>query len=500
MAAPGVYIPGAAGIDHTMLEHDLALLVGLGLTLIHGLGILSAIHAVAGVRTPQGAIAWAVSLVTFPYLALPLYWVLGRDRFHGYWEALRAAGLTAADHQVAVLAERLEQARADLLPDWADRLGVLARLGSTPFTRDNALDLLVDGEATFAAIFAAIEGAERYCLVQFFIVKDDTLGRRLQALLIRKAAAGVQVLLLYDEIGSHALPPTYIDALRMAGVLCSTFHTTKGPRNRFQLNFRNHRKIVVVDGRCAFVGGHNVGDEYLGRGPLGHWRDTHLRVQGPAVLALQRVFAMDWFWARREIPRLDWQLPPAPQTADQGVRGVLIYPTGPTDALDHCSKFFHLMIAGARRRLWIASPYFVPDGPVFAALQLAALRGVDVRILLPDKPDHRLVYLASFSFLEVADCTGIQVYRYQDGFLHQKVVLVDDEVASVGSANLDTRSLRLNFEVTVIVVDPGFAARVQTMLEEDFRHARRASAADLNERGRAFQWAVRAARLFDPIL
>ncbi len=358
--------------------------------------------------------------------------------------------------------------------------------------------LLVDGDAAFAAIFAAIEGAERYCLVQFFIVKDDDLGRRLQTLLIRKAAAGVRTLLLYDEVGSHALPRSYRAQLRAAGVAVSAFHTTRGRRNRFQLNFRNHRKILVVDGRIGCVGGHNVGDEYLGLGPLGHWRDTHVRIEGPAVLALQRVFAADWYWATREVLTLDWGLPPpAPAGAGQAV---LIYPTGPADTLESCSMFFHQMIAGARRRLWIASPYFVPDAPVFAALQLAALRGLDVRILLPAKPDHRMVYLASFSFLETADRTGIKIYRYQDGFLHQKVLLVDDEVASVGSANLDNRSLRLNFEITAIVVDREFAAQVQAMLESDFRQARPTTAADLHQRGRAFQWAVRAARLLDPIL
>jgi len=483
-----------------MLEHDLLLLVGLGLTLIHILGLLSAIHAVASVRTPQGAIAWGVSLVTFPYLALPLYWVFGRDRFHGYVDALGAELLADADSQVAALPGRLEEVQAQLPDGRADGLQVLARLGGTPFTRGNEATLLIDGDATFAAIFAAIEGAQRYCLVQFFIVKDDALGRRFQALLLRKAAAGVRVLLLYDEVGSHALPRAYVRDLRAAGVSCSAFHTTRGPRNRFQLNFRNHRKIVVVDGRTAFVGGHNVGDEYLGLGPLGHWRDTHLLLQGPAVLALQQVFAADWYWATRQSPRVDWALPSAAAPTPEAVSAVLIYPTGPADALGNCSKFFQQLIDGARRRLWIASPYFVPDSPVFEALQLAALRGVDVRILLPAKPDHRLVYLASFSFLEAAERTGIQVYRYQDGFLHQKVVLVDEEVAGVGSANLDNRSLRLNFEITAILVDRGFAAAVHAMLEEDFRHARRTSAAALRERGPAFRWAVQAARLLDPIL
>ncbi|MEI2619592.1 MAG: phospholipase D-like domain-containing protein [Candidatus Nanopelagicales bacterium] len=172
-----------------------------------------------------------------------------------------------------------------------------------PYTHGNALELLVDGKTTFGAIFSALEVAERYVLIQFFIIKDDGLGRDLHARLLRKAAEGVTIQVLYDEIGSHALPKSYVETLRAAGIAVSAFHTTRGRRNRFQLNFRNHRKIVVVDGRVAFVGGLNVGDEYLGLGPLGHWRDTHLRIEGPAVQALQLIFATDWYWATRRSAR-----------------------------------------------------------------------------------------------------------------------------------------------------------------------------------------------------
>jgi cardiolipin synthase A/B len=484
------------------VEHDLILLLGLGLALIHLLGVLSAVHAVAGVRTPQGAIAWAVSLLTFPYLALPLYWVFGRDRFHGYIDARRAAVEAIREQASGGLAQRLAALRAGPLDAWggepAADLEVLARIAEMPFTRGNRLQLLIDGEATFAAIFAAVESAQRYCLIQSFIVKDDGLGRRLQALLLRRAGEGVRCYLLYDEVGSHGLPRPYVETLRAAGVMVSAFHTTRGRRNRFQLNFRNHRKVVVVDGHTAFVGGHNVGDEYLGLGPLGHWRDTHLRIEGPAALALQQVFVADWYWATRIALALDWE-PPSDAASGTGA-AVLVYPTGPADTLDRCSMYFHAACAAARRRLWIASPYFVPDGPVFAALQLAALRGVDVRVLLPARPDHLLVWLASFSFLPTAERTGIRVFRYQDGFLHQKVVLIDDAVAAIGSANLDTRSLRLNFEITAVTADPALAGQVAAMLEADFGRARPAVAADLRDRGPAFRWAVRAARLLDPIL
>ena len=478
-----------------MMKHDLIVLISTLVALIHTLGVLSAVHAVARVRTPQGAIAWAISLLTFPYIALPLYWILGRNRFHGYAEVLRRGALEHADQgETAIIMARLRDHQIDPPPDQAGDLQILALLSRTPYTKGNSLELLVDGEATFGAIFAALEAATHYILIQFFIIKDDDLGRELHTLLLRKATAGITICVLYDEIGSHALPKTYAETLRAAGITVSAFHTTRGRRNRTQLNFRNHRKIVVVDGRVAFVGGLNVGDEYLGRGPLGHWRDTHLQVQGPVVQALQRIFLADWYWATRQVPDLEWRSTVA------GDQIALIFPTGPADTLETCSLFFQQLVSSARRRLWIASPYFVPDPPVFGALQLAALRGVDVRILLPARPDHQLVYLASFSFLDAADRTGIQIYRYQNGFPHQKVVLVDDQVAAVGTANLDNRSLRLNFEVMLVAVDRTFAGQVATMLKRDFQQARRTSAADLQTRSWPFRWAVRAARLFDPIL
>ncbi len=481
-----------------MLTDNFIGLIAALAALVHLSGLLSAIHAVAWVRTPQGAIAWAISLATFPWLALPLYWIFGRNRFHGYAEALRSGMAEPVNHEAVLqFLERLRHFQTDLPLERAGNFAALARLTQTPYTGGNALGLLVDGEATFGAIFAAMDAAQHYILIEFFIIKDDDLGRDLQSRLLCKASAGIAIRLLYDEIGSHALPSGYVETLRAGGVEVSAFHTTQGQRNRFQLNFRNHRKIVVVDGQVAFIGGLNVGDEYLGRGPLGHWRDTHLRIEGPAAQALQAVFVQDWYWATRQAPGVDWQPATAMTSHDQTV---LIYPTGPADALECCSLFFQQMVTGARRRLWIASPYFVPDPPVFAALQLAALRGVEVRILLPAKPDHRLVYLASFSFLDMAERTGIRIYRYQDGFLHQKVVLVDDDVAAVGTANLDNRSLRLNFEVMAVVVDKTFAGQVAAMLDRDFQQAKPASAADLRERSRAFQWAVRAARLFDPIL
>lgn len=440
--------------------------------------------------------AWVMAMITFPYVAVPLYWVLGRNRFQGY-----VASRRAGDKVVGRLAPELDHLRAfpDVhAPGLPGLFGVLERLAELPFTTGNEVELLIDGRATFDAIFAAIDAATTTVLVQFFIIRDDALGRALKERLAAKARAGLAVYLLYDEIGSHELPGSYLDDLRRAGAHVSAFNTTLGWRNRLQLNFRNHRKIVVVDGREAFVGGHNVGVEYLGENPrLGHWRDTHVCCRGPAATLVQLSFAEDWYWATRQTLQLDWELRPS---AGGGDMPVLVLPTGPADDIESCDLFFFQAITAAKKRIWIVSPYFVPDKEIVSALQLAVLRGVDVRIMLPKKPDHKLVYLASFSYLPDLETLGVKFYRYGNGFLHQKVILVDDVMASVGTANCDNRSFRLNFEITLAVTDPGFIASVEAMLLDDFTQCQRASADDYEDRSFAFKTGVMLSRLLSPIL
>ncbi|WP_454726333.1 MULTISPECIES: cardiolipin synthase [Cupriavidus] len=464
---------------------------------LHVLGILAALHAVMTVRTAPGAIAWAGSLVMMPYFALVPYLILGSSNFAGYVNARRFNN------------DRLREVTSDMDPgERAARdacvvhdpgqacLRALPRLTGMPCLANNAVRLLVNGEDTFAAIFAAIAAARQVVIVQFFIVHDDALGRRLQDLLCERAAAGVKVYFLYDSIGSHALPGHYVKRLRAGGVEARAFATRRGFVNRFQLNFRNHRKLVIVDGARAFTGGHNVGNEYLGLAPpLAPWRDTHIEIRGSAVLDLQMVFAEDWYWAAREVPLL---LPP-PAAAAGGMTCQVV-PSGPADAQETCSLFFVEAIQSARRRVWITSPYFVPDEAVSAVLRLAVLRGVDVRILLPARPDHLVVFAASTLYAHQAICAGVNVYRYQPGFLHQKVILIDDEAAAVGSANLDNRSFRLNFELMVMTADRGFAASVAAMLEEDFAQARRIGRDEYLGGSRLRRVAMHVATLFAPIL
>ena len=456
----------------------------------HLLGFLSSIHAIMTTRTEHGAIAWAVSLNTFPYLAVPAYWVLGRSRFSGYVTARRGklaeiAGVT--DDALAAVAGFL------LPPEQVTATSLAAqRLAGLPFLLGNSLELLIDGDATFSSILDGIDAAESYILFQFFIVRDDSIGRKVKGHLIARANAGVRVYFLYDEIGSHDLPKRYLEELRAAGIEATEFHTRKGPGNRFQINFRNHRKVVVVDGRIAWIGGLNVGEQYLGLDPkFGHWRDTHLRIEGPAALGAQLSFVEDWHWATDERIHLDW----LPTTAEDGDVPVLIVPSGPADELETANLMFVHAIDNARDRIWIASPYFVPDRPVITALQLAGLRGVDVRILIPDTPDHLAVYLAAFSYLDESGSTGVKFYRYRDGFLHQKVVLVDEGFASVGTANFDNRSFRLNFEITAVVGDRDFAAEVQAMLEADFSKSRLMETGEFDRKPWLFRFSAKLARL-----
>ncbi|BBP80313.1 cardiolipin synthase [Pseudomonas gingeri] len=470
---------------------------GYLIALIHSLGTIAAIHAVLTVRTAQGSIAWALSLIFIPYLTLIPYLVFGRSTFDAYIKARRQANVEMRK-AIADLNWRpwVEEALTARNSQAYAALRAMPKLGRMPCLANNQVRLLINGEATFEAIFQAIGQARHAVLVQFFIVHDDKLGRRLQSLLLEKAAEGVEVYLLYDGIGSHALPHGYADVLREGGVRVKAFATRSGWLNRFQVNFRNHRKVVVVDGLTGFVGGHNVGDEYLGsRPPLSPWRDTHVQVSGPVVACLQESFAEDWFWASRQLPPLI--LPDA--YPDDGVLCQLLA-SGPADPFETCSLFFVEAIHAARERVWITSPYFIPDEAVFAALRLAVLRGVDVRLLLPSRPDHRIVYAASSLYAFEAVRAGVRVFRYGPGFLHQKVVLVDNEISAIGSANLDNRSFRLNFELMLLTVDEAFASEVENMLLKDFDLAREVTREDSRETHRLQQLGMRVARLISPIL
>lgn len=480
-----------------LLRHYWKRVAAVLIIIFHILGAWASVEAVMESRTTQGAIAWAISLNTFPVVAVPAYWLLGHSDFSGY-----ALAREATDEQTRVVVERIGEALD------ADKLRVdssstftrgLSDLAGLPFTRGNKAELLIDGQETFDALFEAIDRAEHYILMQFFIVRADDLGQKMKERLIAKARQGVKVYFLCDNLGSLSLPASYLKEMRDAGIRAQRFVSTPRTFERLQINFRNHRKIVVVDGRVGFTGGLNIGVEYLGQSDdpqLSPWRDTFIKVEGPVVKFLQVPFAEDWLWSTRELlTNLEW----TPKAAPGGQMEALCLPTGPADELDTCALFFQAAINSAEARIWIASPYFVPDHAIISSLQLAALRGVDVRILIPENSDSWIVYYSSFSYLPEVEQVGITIYRYQPGFMHQKVMLVDNDFASVGTANFDNRSFRLNFESTVAVRDKGFAAKVEEMFERDFAKSRVASAKELTEASFLFRLKARVCRLMSPL-
>lgn len=479
----------------------LAPFAGIGLAIfivVEILAIASAVHALFTVRTAQGTIAWVVGLIALPWLGVPMYWMFGSRRFEAYSKAMRSAQLDhkARIHAAQVEMERFHVPRAEIQPEG---VGDLSAVADETFLDGNQLELLIDGEITFDAILSGIAQAKHSVFVQFYIMREDGIGTRLLEALAQKAEEGLEVCFLFDSLGSAAMKPAIIEKWSKRGIRLATFCAHSSWRDRWQLNFRNHRKNLIVDGQVGFIGGHNVGDEYLGLDPkFGRWRDTHVRVEGPAALQLQMVFAADWFFATGTALIGHWE--PKPLPPEETGQRALVLASGPSDEQERCTLFFLNVITMAKRRLWVASPYFVPDEGIIQALQLAAIRGVEVRILLPKKPDQLLIWLASFAILTELIHPNIHIHRFTGGFLHQKSLLVDENFAAVGTANFDNRSFRLNFEITLAVSDAQFTGEVARMFENDFAEAVEVGRDDYESRPIYFKAAARAARLLAPIL
>ncbi|MCI4677326.1 cardiolipin synthase [Rhodoblastus acidophilus] len=474
------------------LPSPLSFGLSAGLFALQFVAAFFALRAIRSARTPQGAVGWAFFLMVFPLLGVPAFLVFGDFRYHGMVRARRSSQMT-----IHASSRGLDDRSMPAPAEEADpmRKGFEALAGRSAVGQ-NAAALLTD-RAAFEAVFTAIANARRYILIETYILRNDRLGRALQERLIKKAREGVRVEILYDPFGSYSLDRAYVRRLREAGVAITDFHSRHGWRlfAPMRLNFRDHRKITVIDGETAFTGGFNFGDEYLGRNPaLGAWRDTMVRLEGPVVAQMQSHFVDDWHWATGESLDLYWR----PRAAPGGV-SALVLASGPADARETGSLYFLHALTSARKRLWISTPYFTPDSGLMNALCLAAARGVDVRVIIPAKRDHWLSWLAAFAFLDEMRGSGVRFYRYAPGFIHQKVLLIDDAVASIGSHNLDSRSCRLNFEASALIFDSGFAQAVAAMLETDIA-ASSIHDRPLSDESAALRIGAPIARLFSPIL
>ncbi|MGB7347234.1 MAG: cardiolipin synthase [Pirellulaceae bacterium] len=478
-----------------------SVLIPLALLLIHFVSILSAFHSLQHVRTSQAAVAWVIGLVTIPYLTLPLYWIFARHRFEGYREAIRDVG---HQHEHSVTAIRRElftrtNARSSSL---VTPLEQVADVLDTPICWDNQFQLLVDGQAFMDAIVATIQSAKQYVYAEFYIIRDDETGNRFADALIQRAQAGVTVRLLYDEVGCLRLSNRYLQRLTAAGIDVHAFNTRQGWVNRFQINFRNHRKLVVVDGEQTIVGGLNIGNEYLAKTKaITSWRDTSLKVTGSAARKIQAVFAGDYFWAARSsLPEAQWNHASHEASSPERDGSAAVCSTGPSDPKPRATMMFAAAIGAAKQRLWISTPYLVPDEATMVALAMARTRGVDVRVLIPSVADHWGAYLAGFHYEQELRAIDVPVYRYKTGVCHQKCVLVDDRLAMIGSTNLDNRSLYLNFELMIAAQDKDLLDKVQSMLTTDFANAEISNHAKKPLRPLLSRAGTAVARLFSPVL
>lgn len=456
-------------------------------------------------RAPSATLAWLLSLIFLPVLGLLAYLVIGVTRARRMEKLSRSAAeeFRAVLDRYAVL-EKIEGAVADDLdPRTPELLRLGRRLAATPASHGNGTRILVDGAATYRAMIQAIEGARDHVHVEFYIFRSDETGTALRDRLARKANAGVEVRVLVDAAGSSALPHDFWTPLRDAGGKAAVFHPIRPMfarfRRRDRIDFRNHRKIVVVDGKVGFTGGINVGREYLGLDPAhGKWRDTHVRIAGPAALGLQWTFAQDWLFAAGERLEAERYFPDPGARAGDSI--VQVIDSGPDRTWSPIGHFYTQTIALARERVWITNPYFVPGPALEEALVTAALRGVDVRLLLPRRCDRILVTLAGSSYFKTMLQAGARIFLYDRGFVHAKTMVVDSWVGTIGSANMDTRSFQLNFELNVFVYDSGFVDELAVQFRRDLHAASELSLALEETRGLPLRLARAGARLLAPVL
>lgn len=373
---------------------------------------------------------------------------------------------------------------------------------SSVYTQNNHVEIFTDGRAKFDALFEKIAEAKDHIHLMYFIVRDDDLGHRLIELLASKAKEGVEVRFLYDDIGCSSLPTSFFRPLVQAGGRVAAFFPSRIPYMNIRVNYRNHRKLVVIDGTYGFIGGLNVGDEYLGlKSRFGFWRDTHLLIHGHAVLQMQGHFLLDWNLA--SLYKVDLENSDKLFRLDEnqlGHVGMQIVSSGPNDPIEHIRNAYIKMIYSAKESIYIQTPYFIPDESLLSALKMAALSGVDVRLMLPARPDHKMVYWASFSYLGDLLSLGMKCYLYEKGFLHAKMIVVDGKVASVGTANVDIRSFKLNFEINAVIYDTQTVDKLTQVFHEDMSHCRELTHRVYEGRPRMHKVRESCMRLLSPIL
>ncbi|RWZ59136.1 cardiolipin synthase [Halobacillus fulvus] len=473
------------------------------LTFILGLNVLLALTIIFLERRDASATwAWLMVLLFLPIAGFLLYLIFGRrlsNKEIFTWDKKSRLGLLAAvQEQLQGIKEDTLKVQHPTMIQYEDLIYMHLKNNDALLSQNNEVEVYTDGQKKFHALIEDIEKAEHHVHLLYYIVREDNLGKRLADVLIRKAKQGVEVKLLYDDMGSRLLSRKFIRSIEKAGGEVDSFFPSLIPKVNLKINYRNHRKLAIIDGKIGYIGGFNIGDEYLGFNKrFGYWRDTHLRVEGEAVNNMQTRFILDWNQASRKDIMYDEHYYQAEPKGDVGMQ---IVSSGPDSEWEQIKHGYMKMIMAAKDYIYIQTPYFIPDDSLLDALRIAVLSGVDVRIMIPNKPDHPFVYWATFSNVGDLLKAGANVYIYQKGFLHAKTIVVDGNIASVGTANIDVRSFRLNFEVNAFLYHPETAGLLADRFHEDMEDSTELNYKLYQSRSTWIRFKEAISRLLSPIL
>lgn len=448
--------------------------------------------------------AWLLTLTMLPVVGFVMYFFIGKKMAADHIYDLKTQKSLGMSELAEFQKEMLEEEEFDDAdPEEEYRVTtaiLLLESNESILTRGNKVEVITDGEEKFNRFIDDIRNAQEHIHILYYTFRSDALGHRIMEALEERAAAGVEVLVVYDALGCRGNDRKFFDRLESLGGEAKVFFGSRIPFVNLRMNYRNHRKILVVDGKIAYMGGFNIGDEYLGLGPLGNWRDTHLRIQGNAVLTLQSRFFMDWNAVVSESERVKYEDRYFPISPKMGDTTMQIAASGPENDIQAIKMGFIKMISQAKKSIYIQTPYFIPDMSVHEIIEVAAMSGVEVNIMIPCKPDHPFVYRATEYFAKDILEAGANVYIYEDGFFHSKVMVVDDEISTVGSANMDVRSFRLNFEINSFIYDETIAEELVMNFKRDIKKSRKLDLEYFEKQSKWRKFKQQFSRLLSPIL
>ena len=455
-------------------------------------------------REPKAVWTWLLLLYFIPVLGIFLYFMIGHD-FHRE-HMFKTKEIEDAIHSAIRTQEetiRMDEFRPEdsRLKKFSDLVLFNLMASDAVYTADNQIGIFTDGKEKFQALYQEIMEAKEYIHIQYYIIRDDELWQHLEKALIQKAEEGVEVRILYDSMGCRTMKRQAWKRLTQAGIQVGEFFPAVLRRLQLRINYRNHRKIVVIDGRTAFVGGFNVGREYLGMDKkFGYWRDTHLKIQGSSVLALHIRFILDWNYATKQNLFLQDRYFKDQKNKPAGKDPVQIISSGPDSKEQNIRNTYLKMVAKARKNIYIQTPYFIPDESVLDAIKIAAMSGVDVRLMIPCKPDHPFVYWATYSYVGDLLEAGAKCYTYDNGFLHAKGMTVDGIVSCYGTANMDIRSFKLNFEVNAVIYSVKTTEELDRRFLEDLKNCTQITPYLYGQRSYLVRVKEQFSRLFSPLL